>query len=546
MADPTKKDDSFWDFTKLVPKKPRPTLMDFAPAAQPVDFHAAGGEESPAAKEARTLHYQTKTGETVTYTPADNILISRVTLENERSEYNFYHRFAEDAEALFDAEGPEVPYTPFYSYMPQYSQMNRAQSAYYLFWRGELLTGRPLKCDEGYLYLFIYETIHLAGSLLSPATALDRLLTLWIDYSRSFPKINKYLAEWVSDLCLIHRLPLPKEKLASLFPVIYRDAAFREFYFGEMREVTLAASDMLIALFSDYDPHASRYVREGGETADLFLEQIGKSMFSVFYEIFSEGKQTLGSAHTVTRSHPAYCGALYAKIDRYEVTVEYHPFGETSELREQVTAAVKYSENLLRAKLGMKSRLSVGDFPESYRRALDTYYRVIYDGPDKQKSAKKTEEPAYLALYDQAERGVDVARAGEIEALSWENTDLLVTDEIPVVAPMEAVFPPSQAAPKNDKTSEGERDTSLSVRSAAEPSHEDDALSRDALGYLRCLLEKRDASAYARVCDALAEEINQYFLESPLVGDIVLDPSDTGYILLSDYESEVASWMRDK
>ena len=48
---------------------------------------------------------------------------------------------------------------------------------------------------------------------------------------------------------------------------------------------------------------------------------------------------------------------------------------------------MKYSENLLRARLGMRSRLGVGELDEEYRRIIDTYYRVI--SPTQQAGKKK-------------------------------------------------------------------------------------------------------------------------------------------------------------
>ena len=115
----------------------------------------------------------------------------------------------------FDERGAETSYVRYFSYMPQYTQLTAQQLAYYLYWRSQLLAGSALACDEGYIYLFAYECINLTDVLLTPKDALERLLTLWQNYAQQFPKINKYLSEWVSDLCLTHRMTLSHDKLGG-------------------------------------------------------------------------------------------------------------------------------------------------------------------------------------------------------------------------------------------------------------------------------------------------------------------------------------------
>lgn len=529
-------EDSFWDLSRLVPPKKRPTLADFAPAVLPRDVTVSGSVESDSSTEDRRLHI----GETVcapkTYSPAQNLFLTKVTLTKRAGDFNFYYRFCEDAKRLFTLGGNEVPYVPFFSYMPQYSQMNRGQLAYYLYWRGELLRGTPIRADEGYLYLFAYECINLASDLLSPEEALHRLLVLWRAYTDKFPKINKYLSEWTADLCMVYQIPLPREQVVPLLSAVYQYASFREFFFGALTEISLDTSEMLLALLSDYDFHGSRYAKGETKEAYSFRENLVKSMFGVFHEMFAAGSNCLRAEETKTLEHSAFCGALVAQETRIEIRAEYHPFSEVGELREQVTAALKYSENQLRAKCGYRSRLSVPPLHEEYRRMIDAFYRVFFPSEQVQPAAKKQQEPAYMRQYDPTDIGIELTRAGEIESRSWETTHRLTPEEFSEVSDVSKTASSSSEEPLAPAY--------ISV-SEDEPNG---ALSPEACAYLRAVLAKdRNAlRTYSSSADRLSEEINALFLAEPRVGDVVLVPSETGYELIADYEDEVRAWMQSR
>ncbi len=512
-------DDDFWNLGKLVPKKKRPTLESFIPSPHLTDV---GTDGTASTRSDSVLHIVRTCEKNDTYRAADNLFLQDVTLETCSENYNLYHRFMDDAKRYFAQDGEEVPYVRYFSYMPQYTQLTDQQLAYYLYWRSQLLIGKALICDEGYLYLFAYECINLTEILLTPQEALERLLTLWQNYAQKFPKINKYLSEWVSDLCLIHRITLPHGRLGDLLPIIYRQASLPEFYFGAVGDVTLSNCDLLLALLCDYDYRSSRcYTAVPAESAMKFADTIAHAMFGVFHEIFSGGTIALRSEETKTISYTTFCGALYAKEQRVRLTVRYAPIADATEIRALVSAAVKYSENLYRALHGNRNRLAVQGLPDEYRAILDAYYRVFF----KEKARTAAAEPAYMAQYAPVETGVTLSRADEIESLSWENTQRLVSDE-DILAKSQETSKPS---------------TAVGAESICTPS---DA----AVDYLRCVVygDIAGLAAYASQADRLAEHINQIFLEASEVGDIVLEPTDNGYSLVDDYQSEVEEWIQNR
>ena len=511
--------DDFWDLTRLVPKKQRPTLESFIPAPTTTDVCSEVDEKTVGDNK---LHIARAQQKTETYNVADNLFLSDVTLETSTDGFSLYHRFMEDAKRYFTKNGEAVQYIRYFSYMPQYTQLTTAQLAYYLYWRSELLQGNPLPCDEGYLYLYAYECINLTEVCLTPGEALDRLLTLWQHYAQAFPKINKYFSEWVADLCLLYRLSPPRDKLSGLLPVIWKQASLPEFYFGAANDVTLQNTGLLLAMLCDYDYRASRCCTSvPAVQAEEFVRVIEHSMFGVFHELFADGTASLRAEEMKTVSHSAFCGALYAKEHKTKITIRYAPIAEAAEVRSIVSAAVKYSENLYRALHGNRNRLSVSALPECYRSILDAYYRVFFKAKEAERVTRM--EPAYMGQYAPAETGVALSRADEIEALSWENTKRLVPEE--------------------------EQVTAEAVDTCAVPTPEPppEQVSEDAVSYLRCVVygDREALAALARGADIYAEQINRAFLEDPAVGDIVLEPADNGYRLVEDYQSEVEEWIRN-
>ena len=514
--------DDYWDLHKLVPKKQRPTLESFF-SPSPLTGVCVSGTESGASEQ--SLHIAKEYKNIDTYSVADNLFLYDVTLEKYTEGYNLYHRFMEDAERYFAEQGEPVPYVRYFSYMPQYSQLTSAQLSYYFYWRGQLLNGKKLMCDEGYLYLYAYECINLADVCLPPMDALNRLITLWQTYSAQFPKINKYLSEWIADLCLIHRIYPPRDKLVGLLPLIWKQASFPEFYFGTVGDVTLGNTDVLLAMLCDYDYRSSKcYTAVSPTQAKAFLDTMEHSMFGIFHELFSGGTSSLRAKETKIITHTAFCGALYAKEWRICLTVRYTPMAEATEVRSIVSAAAKYSENLYRALHGNRNRLTVPPLSQSYRSILDAYYRVFFREKEKEKTASS--EPAYMAHYAPLETGVTLSRADEIEALSWETTHRLVPQE--EISADKIEMPVMQA----DRSIQ---DTPFCP-------------SDDAVAYLRCVIygDAHGLAEFAPNADKLAEQINQMFLDKPSVADIVLEPFDGGYKLVDDYQTEVEEWIRNR
>lgn len=536
-----RENDDFWDVASLVPRKQRPTLSSFIPSAPPQMYEAEETEcRSGHSDESRTLHFAETTDTAETYLPEGNPFLESVSILRRTGGYDFYRLFLSDAVKMFSMRGKETPYVPFFSYMPQYSQLSPQQSAYYLWWREQAKTGNYLRCDEGYFYLYVYEILNLTPSLIEPHDGILQLCRVWSAYHKEMPKINKFLSEWVVDYCLLFRLRCPQKELFGMMDAVLSQTAFREFYLCALEERTTESAETLLALLSDYNWHTSRYA--AGDTAAAYAKHMPGSMYSVFEHLFERGDLSIGDGAESELERTAFCGALSAGGDKNVLRVKYRPFSGATALRSNISAAVKYSENILRAKLGLKSRLNVPPFEEEYKRLIDAYYRVMYIMEKPPAKAVTAPTPAYEALYDAPETGFDFSRADEIEALSWENTKRLIPEaELSESADEETVqpLPRIQETAAKSCHESAEADVTLSHTAA-----DTFGLSEEAISYL-CAVESgvKPGEKFRGREDLLADQINVAFSERSTIGDIILENAGEGYVLIPDYTEEVQQWI---
>ncbi len=511
--------DAFWDVSQDVTSQK--TTMPYRAFSSPV--HGVDiiqpGTSSPADTQ-RTLHFASGNIRVETYVPKNNYFIDRVTIESRSDAGTFYRQFLLDAQKYLYEKGTPGEYIPFFSYMPQYSQMSQKQLSYYLHWRECVKQGIYLKTDNSYLLLYVYELINLGGSLIPKEEALLRICHVWQAYGKRFPKLNKYVSQWLSDYALIHQLDIPSAELKWILKEVLDASDFRELYVGSIDEITLENADCLLALLSDYDWRSSRYAK--GDTQMAFETHMTQSMLGVFRALWQEGALSLKGSHPTTTSHNAYCGAIWAHDTKYHIEMRYYPISGVEKIRSIVTAMVRYSENTLRSRLSLRARLAVESPNEEMSAIIDSYYRVMYPPAPKTTTHTTSKEPSYMHLYEAGEAGIQFERAAEIEALSWSSTKKLIEDT-----------EETDEVLGGDST--GENEPALEYM----PNTVD--LSREEIAFLQAILSGDTTGGVDGIRrDTLAEAVNTY--AHGVLEDIVLELADRGYRVISDYIEEVTTW----
>ncbi|MBQ7377409.1 MAG: TerB N-terminal domain-containing protein [Clostridia bacterium] len=513
--------DAFWDIGSLMPKKVKKPLSSFSAGPRMVEVVADVGTENPVAVKECDLSLEVgQTKNSSTYQPTDNSLITSVTVTRRENRYGFYADFRQDAAAWRGLGAEEAPFVSFFSYAPQYRQMNEAQKKYYLWWRSCAERQEYLPCDCSYFWLYVYEIINLPD-VISPTQGALLLARIWAAYRQKMPKINKYMAVWLADYCLVHAVPCPHAELRPFLPTVLENASLKEFYLWG--ESTLSDSRILglLALLSEYDWQSSRYAEEYSE---LFHEHLPHAMSPVLHELFDSGLIRYGENASVISTHSAFLGALCAGETKCTLTVCGYAFSHMSTVRATVTAAVKYAENCLRAQLSLRSRLSVPTFlPSELRRLIDAYFA---SHSVKKKTSPAKVPPAYEAFYDAPAGITDFAEASRIESNSWDVTKLLIPDE-------ELLADTNAAAPQEDESA---------------PDRASRVLSAQEKEFLSLLLQRRPTEAIAAARKAelspetLFEHINELSLLSD-IGDVVLAFDGESYAITEDYEEEIRQWI---
>ncbi len=602
---PTRADalDDFWDIDRLIPERParrgaarpRPTpeaveievpvrverasdtVQTVAPATAPATAPAVAA--SPITEAARTAPRrpappaQNGGGAPVThYVPPhtaaeeeeplldyrpDGVLLHRVRVFAWHSNFHYFDQFVGDATRYAGMEPPaEMPRREtFFSYFPQYVQLNRRQAAWYLWWRGQVRSGVLPDTDYAYVLLYIFELINLEAPDAETARRhRDALAAVWVAYRRAYPQLDHYMCEWLCDYCLIHALPAPLELLSPALDAIIAGSRLKEFYLvsvidpsGGRADRPLATARILMRHCCQYDYRKSKFAQ--GEHKALFDRTIPAAVAAALPLLLGgpAGKPVITMLDsTVTRD--AYTGALCAYQNKRRVEVAYTSFSRSHELRFLIGDMVKHVENRLRGWIGVRSRLSVMSLPIPLRDALDAYLNPL--APAKSApSAKKKEAPRpdYEALYDLPAKPLSLADAAAIEAESWETTRILTEAfaeeeppvEAPTKAPANASVPVTAAPPVSEPVSEATPPPAAPL--AREGSTPFGALTPFIAAALAgdATAQRAAATSLGKMLDAIADAVNAITAEGE-IGDIVLEDDGTGfYAVIEDYRVDV-------
>ena len=509
-----KEKDDFWDIESLLPPKRKTAIRSTPPAVSPVPIVLDAKTDKIV--ESRKISFASGEKELFKdYVPLWNPMIHRIRIYREKNTYKLYHIFLSDAVRYLDEKGEACPFVPAYSYIPQYSQLNAAQRAYYFYFRDEANRGNYIKTNQSYFLLYVYEILNLP-EYIPPKIGIVRMAKAWRAYRNQLPELDNFMAGWLSDYAFLHELALPEDVLAPFLKDILSHSMLKEFYLGGSGTISDCRLDAFLALSSDYDYKRGRYA--SGEDKELFLGHVQRaSRIAVDAILQKEAKES--TFQTVLKRYPAYIGAFCAQPYRFTVEVSYCSVSGTEALRTLVTSLVKYAENKVRAALSIKSRLSVPGLSPLYKELIDEYFKNNF-APVKKAVKGEAIVPEYEKMYDPLSHGFSSDEAKSIEESSWENTRILIPEE--------------------------EAEAFEEKKEAPAP-HADTPLATIDMEFLATLLCKGEAAARMLVrqngclLENVVERINEYFADT--LGDIVIELLDDAVCLIEDYETEVMAFL---
>ena len=510
-------------------------------------------------------------------------LVKKVSVYAWHTTYNYYDAFLSAAEKLSGVTSEEAEYRPFFSYMPQYSQLDRDQLAYYLKIRDGIASGETPRADYGYILLLIYELINLGGRrredgeyYVSPTEALGMLVDIWKGYRGDNPRLDDQLTEWICDFCLIHRLAPPLARMGPVMADVIRRARLREFYLDPMSGGDFFV-DYLLYFVSGYDFRKSRFASADAETLRFYTEHMRGMLCEVLKKA---GADTSGSLTRRTAVRDAYIGALCHPSVKRKITVEYLSYSASVETKMLLSNTIKYAENRLRQSFGVRSKLSHGKLPDAAAAAVDAYFDEKLPSAGKHREAPPEDD--YESKYDRPYAPADVGSAARIEESSWAVTDILTSAfaDGPVstghrAAPEESTaaagnqneasvelkdLPAGQAEASGEKAAaagdqnevsvereelpagQGEASGEQNVAAGKQDSAVDGKTARAVIDFVAAAAagdraaQKRAADAAGMLPDALAEKINAAAYD--ITGDVLLYSAGQMWRVIDEYEAD--------
>jgi hypothetical protein len=520
--------DDFWDVSRLVPKK-KSAVPPFSTKEKLVTVTISGDE--PSSEGTMLTRPENIEGTEEIVREYDNGFIKEVKITRLVDKFDFYGNFRKAALLYFDFKTPKCEFATFYSYMPQYSQFNTAQKNFYFYWRDCVRRGKYIKSDYSYFYLYVYEILNLPDKI-EPKKGLDMLVDLWISYRGELPNIDSNMALWVQDYCLIYGLECPMDKIGYFIFDIINATNFKEFYLSDATLMGEDGVNAMLAYLSDYDWQKGRYA--GGDNKAAYRKHMLSAMGRIIDLLWKSGELSNRSQSTERISRSAFRGSLCTHSVKSRLEIEFIPCGKSENLRISVTAAIRYTENLLRAALGVKSRLAVISLPNEFKKLIDEYFDGYYKRVNRERI--KANIPEYERMYDAENTGLSINGADEIERASWITTARLVVDEAE----------PEDALPVSSE----EVAVAIEYSNNTAPlCREEDTydLSGEEIKLLYALLIGDDVGIRdicREIGDELltvAERINEAFSDG--FGDIILDFCSDNVTVIEDYKEEIKEWL---
>ena len=463
--------------------------------------------------------------------------IKKITVSEETGRRIGNERFVTDGKTLLGLSGSWRENVAFESFYPQYSQLSTEQRDCYIAFRTEVSSGRFPEVSRAYIYLYLYEIINV-----SPEEAnvrAERIAALINGYQGCDERLFSDMCRWLSDICLIHKLKIPKSIYGDVFPRVLQCAQTKEIFL-DLGETEYNEKHSLVLNSSRYDYKKSKFYSEFSEYYDKYIPEAVSAEIRKLSETDSRFSDIGKESCTLTRE--SYFGAFCSGQVRRTITIELRCMTEDEAVKRTVTDMVKYAENRLRSELMIKPRLSVIYLPVSIRDGIKAFFSDRRSCFPKKRETKRYASPTetvpeYEKLYEPKEKGISEESAREIEKSSWEITERLVSafgDE------EETLFDSTEKTEEKqeERTETAIKSDSKEIAFSGSPSPDDTVISA-----LKLLLDGENdklrsfAKESGYLIPAFADFINETLFE--IIGDSAVYVDGDNIFPVEDYLEDI-------
>ena len=297
-------------------------------------------------------------------------------------------KFFIDMKKNASREGKTAAFVPFMSYWPTYDSMNKAQQAWYFYWRSQIHQGNYLDTDLSYIFVLIYELLSGIG-WQDPQEGYQKLMQLWAAYRKKFPSLDSYLTRWTFDFTqqynLEYRLSDVDEN-PRLAPSVMADILISR----RVEDVPLKLNFSLIDALSDYSLVKSKFYKDGNQ--DLMHEAIPR-VIALADAASRKNKQKgildiYGPSSIKKQEYYAFSSAVCPQANK-KTYVTVKDYSTYPELRAYIKELVRYSEITLRELRGYKGRLRGVTIDEETAKLVENFLKKEYG-----KQATQAKEPS--------------------------------------------------------------------------------------------------------------------------------------------------------
>lgn len=299
--------------------------------------------------------------------------------------------FISDMKRYETYDGKECNFVPFMQYYPTYNSMNVQQRAWYFYWRSEIRKGICLNTDLSYIFIYVYELLSGCGYKDS-RDGYNLLFNVWKNYRSEYPKLDRYLFQWLFDYTQLHNLDFIIPDWDDIL-LPYNNTVINWVIEKHVGELPLKLPFVLIDSLCDYSLVKSRFYNDGHQL--LMNEAIPRVLALVDAALFKKTNKgllnTYGPACSKKQSHYIFGGANCANSNK-QIELIIKDYLNNLELRSYINALVRYTENVLRKMYNYKGKLKGVVLDEEIANLIQAFLRKEYS-PQKSENlvSKKSE-----------------------------------------------------------------------------------------------------------------------------------------------------------
>ncbi len=360
---------------------------------------------------------------------------------------NPHTKFFTDMEKNASREGKNAAFVPFMSYWPTYDSMNKAQQAWYFYWRSQIRQGNYVDTDLSYIFVSIYELLNGIG-WRDPQEGYQKLMQLWAAYRKKFPSLDHYLTGWTFDFAQQYNLEYRLSDVAEyprLAPSVMTDILIAQ----HAEDVPLKLHFSLIDALSDYSLVNSKFYKDGNQ--DLMHEAIPR-VIALADAVLRKNKQkgildTYGPPSIKKQEYYAFTSAVCPQANK-KIYVTVKDYSTYPNLRAYFKELVRYGENTLRELRGCKGRLRGVKIDEETAKLVENFLKKEYgqQATQENESSEKSKVPLDFGKINTITgESNDVRDALHVKEMTTPEKKELLTDVQEVTAIYTTISPSARS-----------------------------------------------------------------------------------------------------